>query len=80
MPFHIVENPDGSTTFQEVAGGSGNGEVRVVFANGADVTFGKGQGTGNTSRTYLKLNSPDGTDSYIVVDNSDAVTASGTRP
>ena len=78
MPFHIVEQSDSSTTFQEVAGGDGSGEVRVIFANGADISFGRGQSS--TLQTYIKLNSPDGTDSYIVASNADAVTASGTRP
>ncbi len=81
MSFHIVENTDGSTTFQEDAGGDSSGEVRVVFADGSEIGFGESQGAAAASRhTYVKLTRADGTDVYLSVDAGTTLDVSATRP
>ncbi len=81
MAFHIVEQTDGSTTFQEDVNGGGAGEVQVIFADGSEIGFGESQGAAAASRhTYIKLTRADGTDVYLSVDAGTTLDVSATRP
>ncbi len=77
MPFHLVEDDDGATVFQETASGESTAEFIIRFADGREIGFGAGQT--DTDQTYVRLRNDAGVDAYIDM-NTAAVAGSTTRP
>lgn len=78
MAFRLEQELDGSTKVVADAA-SANEELTVIFADGVDVGFGRGDT--DTDITFIALRNADGTKAYVYPNATpDGVTVSTTKP